>query len=422
MFDLDYWQEIWSTISRNKTRSILTGFGVFWGIFMLLVLIGIGNGLSKGMYKNFEGIATNSSFYFSGQTSVPYKGYRKGRSWDMQTKDLPIIRHKAKTVDLISPMNFYGGNEKNVVYGNKSGTYSLRGVYSTFFEVEKQNVLAGRLLNEFDIDDSKKVCVIGKTVSETLFGNNYQESIGKYIRLNGIFFQVVGVISPKSGADGGGNVEELVIIPFSTMQAMFTKSDNIHFLMLTTKPGYMVSDTEVEVKDILRQIHSIAPNDEKAIRTFNLENIFNIFGYLFMGIDIIIWIVGLGALLSGIIGISNIMIVTIKERTREIGVRRALGAKPFTIMKQILSESFVLTAIAGLLGFVVGIGLLALIENAMTISVSSDDSGSVFAPPFVTFKVAIIALTILMVSGILAGILPALRALSVKAIDAIRDE
>ena len=419
MFDLDNWQEIWSTISKNKTRSILTGFGVFWGIFMLLVLIGIGNGLSRGMYKNFDGIATNSSFYFNGQTSVPYKGYRKGRTWSIQTKDLPIIRHKAKTVDLISPMNFYGGNEKNIVYGNKYGTYSIRGVYPTFFEVEKQNILAGRLLNEFDIEDNKKVCVIGKTVAETLFGYNYQEGIGKYIRVNGIYFQVVGVTSPKSGADGGGNVEELVVIPFSTMQAMFTKSDNIHFLVLTTKSGYMVSDTEVEVKDILRQIHSIAPDDEKAIRSFNLENIFNIFGYLFLGIDIIIWIVGLGALLSGIIGISNIMIVTIKERTREIGVRRAIGAKPFTIMKQILSESFVLTAIAGLAGFVCGIGVLYIAEKIMLEIVPLDKLEFI---PFVTFKVAIIALTILMVSGILAGILPALRALSVKAIDAIRDE
>lgn len=419
MFDLDSWQEVWSTISKNKTRSILTGFGVFWGIFMLLILIGVGNGLSTGMYKNFDGIATNSSFYFAGETSIPYKGYRKGRAWNIQTKDLDIIRHRAKTVDLISPMNFYGG-DKNIVYGYKYGTYTVRGVYPSFFEVEKQNILYGRIINEFDLAENKKVCVIGKLVAETMFGTDFGDGIGKYIRVNGIYFQVVGIVSPKSNADGGGNVEEMVLIPFSTMQMMFTKSDVIQFLVLTTKDGIPASATEAEVKEILRDIHSIAPNDEKAIRTFNLENIFNIFGYLFLGIDIIIWIVGLGALLSGIIGISNIMIVTIKERTREIGVRRALGAKPFTIMKQILSESFVLTTIAGLLGFICGIGILILISNLMAIP--TDGGNSVFAPPFVTFKVAIIALLILIVSGILAGVLPALRALSVKAIDAIRDE
>lgn len=419
MFDLDSWQEVWSTISKNKVRSILTGFGVFWGIFMLLILIGIGNGLSTGMYKNFDGIATNSSFYFAGVTSVPYKGYKKGRSWNIQTKDLDIIRHRAKTVDLISPMNFYGGNDKNIVYGYKSGTYNIRGVYPSFFQVEKQNILYGRIINDFDIKDHKKVCVLGKTVAETLFGIDFSDGIGKFIRVNGIYFQVVGIVSPKSDADGGGNVEEMVLIPFSTMQSMFTKSDIIQFLVLTTKHGIPVSETEQEVKAILREVHSIAPNDEKGLRSFNLENIFNIFGYLFTGIDIIIWIVGLGALLSGIIGISNIMIVTIKERTREIGVRRALGAKPLTIMKQILSESFVLTAIAGLLGFICGIGPLILIENLMTSVFPPDMAG--FAP-FVTFKVAIIALLILIVSGVAAGILPAFRALSVKAIDAIRDE
>lgn len=348
--------------------------------------------------------------------------YRKGRYWEIQNKDIELIRNKAKTVEYISPVNFYGGNDKNVVYGLKSGSYGLRGVYPDFFNVEKQYLLSGRYFNSFDIAEKKKVCIIGKVVAETLFDKGV-EPIGKYIRANGIYFQVIGIISPKSKISIGGNVEETVFLPFTTLQATFTKSDVIHFLSLTTKPGYNVGVTQEEVSRLLRDAHSIAPNDEKALRTINVENEFKIFENLFLGIDVIIWIVGLGALLSGIIGISNIMIVTIKERTREIGVRRALGAKPMTIMKQILSESFVLTALAGFVGFVCGIGMLAAIDSLIFQNMPPEAAkDSIFVAPFVTFKVAIISLTILIVSGIMAGILPALRALSVKAIDAIRDE
>lgn len=419
IFDLDSWQEIWSTISKNKVRSFLTAFGVFWGIYMLLILIGVGNGLSSGMYKNVSGFATNSSFYFANKTGEPYMGYRKGRQWNIQNRDLELIRSKSKTVEHISPMNFAGGAGKNVVNGMKSGSFGVRGIYPAFFEVQKQYLLEGRLFNNFDISEKKKVCIIGKTVAETIFDKG-EDPIGKYIRVNGLYFQVVGVISPKSNVEMGGSVDESILLPFSTMQSLFSKSDVIHFLSLTTKPGYPVSATQDEVTRIIKESHSIAPNDEKALRSVNLEKEFEIFNNLFLGINTIIWIVGLGALLSGIIGISNIMVVTIKERTREIGVRRALGAKPMTIMVQILSESFVLTAIAGLVGFLFAIGTLTLVEK--TIFENMPPGHTIFDAPFVTFKVAIYALIILVISGILAGILPASRALKVSAIDAIRDE
>lgn len=419
LFDLDSWSEVWSTISKNKVRSTLTAFGVFWGIFMLLILVGVGNGLSTGMYKKVEGMASNSSFYFTNQTGEPYKGYRKGRAWDMQNKDLEIIKARAKTVEYISPMNFNAGGAKNVVKGNKSFTALIRGITPEFFHVQKQYLLKGRLFNELDLKENKKVCIIGKKVEESIF-NKEENPIGEYIRANGIYFQVIGVIEPKSDVQIGGDVDESVFLPFTTMQSLFSKGDVIQFLSLTTKPGYPVSMTEEEVKRIIKENHSIAPHDEKALRSINLEKEFTMFQTLFRGIDIIIWVVGLGALFSGIIGISNIMIVTIKERTREIGVKRALGAKPYVIVSQILSESFILTSIAGVLGFIFAVFVLTMIEN--TIFSNMSDNSTIFAAPFVPFKIAIIALIILIVSGVLAGILPAVRALSVKAIDAIRDE
>lgn len=418
MFDLDSWQEIWATISRNKLRSILTGFGVFWGIFMLVALIGVGNGLGEGMYQNVSGFASNSSFYWTGRTSEAYKGYRKGRYWEMNNRDIALIRQKSQSVEYISPVLFGRGGDKNVVRGQKSGSYGTRGIYPEHFQIEKQYVLSGRTFNQLDVDQRKKVCVIGKVVYETLF-NIGEDAVGQYIRVNGIYFQIIGVVSPKSGISIGGRVEETVFLPFSTMQTTFNQGDVVHFLSCTTKSGYPVSVTQDEVKGILKSAHSISPTDEKAVGSVNIEKEFEMFQGLFMGIDILIWIVGLGALFSGIIGISNIMLVTVRERTREIGVRRALGAKPMTIMVQILSESFVLTAIAGFMGFLAGIGVLEAVNYALE-DVFADSS--IFVPLFVTFKVAIIAMIILVFSGIVAGIMPALRALKVKAIDAIRDE
>lgn len=418
MFDIDSWQEIWVTISRNKLRSILTGFGVFWGIFMLIVLMGAGNGFGEGMSRNVAGFASNSSFYWADRTSEAYKGFRKGRSWDMNNRDITLIKDKARTVDYISPTLWGAGGDKNVVRGQKTGSYGVRGVYAEEFLLQKQTIHAGRVLNQLDISQRKKVCVIGQTVYETLFGKN-EDAIGQKIRVNGIYFQVIGVVSPKSGVQIGGDGKETVYIPFTTMQATFTQGDIIHFLGITTKPGYEVAETQEEVRQILKEAHSISPDDMKAVAGFNVEKEFQIFTGILLGISALAWIVGLGALFSGIIGISNIMLVTVRERTREIGVRRALGAKPMQIMVQILSESFVLTTIAGLIGFMCGIGLLQLINTLLAEVLAT---GNVFAELLVSFNVAILAMVILIVSGILAGIMPAMRALNIKAIDAIRDE
>jgi putative ABC transport system permease protein len=419
MFDLDNWQEIWVTITRNKLRSFLTGFGVFWGIFMLIILIGVGNGFQGGIMKGVDGFASNSCFFWTDVTSVPYKGFRKGRSWTMDRKDVTLIREKAQSVEYISPVLFGDSGDKNVVRGRKSGSYGTRGIYPDHFKIEQQHILRGRLFNELDISGTRKVCVIGREVYETLFLPD-ENPEGQYIRVNGIYFQVIGVIRPKSANISiGGDVESTVFIPFTTMQQAFNQGDKVYFMACTAKPGYPASMVQEEVTAIIKTAHNIAPDDEKAIGSFNLEKEFQIFNNLFLGIDALIWIVGLGALMSGIIGISNIMLVTVRERTREIGVRRAIGARPVTIVTQILSESFVLTSIAGFLGFLASVLILEAVHSAMQENISED---TFMMPPFVSFNTAIIAMIILVISGVCAGFMPAMRALRIKAIDAIRDE
>ncbi|QIK59372.1 ABC transporter permease [Dysgonomonas sp. HDW5A] len=418
MFDLDKWQEIWNTITANKMRSVMTGFGVFWGIFMLVILIGVGNAFQGGMEQNIKGFATNSGFFFTNVTSEPYKGFRKGRWWNMNNRDLEIIKQKATALEYISPMLFGESSSKNVVMGRKSTSAQVMGVYPDQFKIQTQTVIKGRLFNDLDIRNVSKVALIGKTVAENLFDSG-QDPIGAYIRVNGIYFQVVGVIRPNSKAQIGGDAETSVYIPFSTMQKAFNQGDIIHFMGATAKEGMSVSTLEDQIKTILKTNHNIAPNDEKAVRSFNIEKEFKTFANLFLGIRTLIWIVGLGSLLSGIIGVSNIMLVTVRERTREIGVRRALGAKPVTIVSQIVSESFILTFIAGFGGLFFGVIILELISIGMRGGASED---MFFIPPFISFGTALVSMSILIASGLFAGLMPALRALSIKAIDAIREE
>ena len=419
-FDTDSFQEIWATIARNKFRSIATGFGVFWGLFMLIVLLAFGNKLKFGIMGQIGGFATNAVFFEPNRTSESHMSYRKGRYWEFDSKDLALIRQRAQSVDLISPMLWGGGSDRNVVRGMKSGTYGFRGCYPAHFEIETMEVLYGRTFNEMDLEERRKVCVIGKTVYETLFepGENPD---GQVIRINGIYFRVIGVISPRSNVSIGGRVEESIFLPFTTHQTMFSRGDRFWFLSCTAKGGYSAAQVEEEVGAILRTAHSISPTDKSAMWTMNIEQQFKMINGLFTGINILMWIVGLGALFSGIIGISNIMLVTVRERMREIGVRRALGAKPLDILVQIMSESFILTAMAGLLGFLIGVAASLLIDK-INIGGGGPAGMVVSTDPIVSFGLAMTAMLVLILSGVAAGLLPAWRALKIKAIDAIRDE
>ena len=417
MFDLDRFNEIWVTITRNKVRSFLTGFGVFWGIFMLMIMMGAGTGLQHGMLDRLEGFATNSCFFWSGVTNEPYKGFQKGRQWNIRNRDLEILQQSVPELDCLSPMLFGGRDANNIVYNENYGTFQIKGVYGNYNEVEKQSIENGRFINEMDNMEERKICIIGTKVYEELFPTK-ENPIGRYVRIWGIYFQVVGVVSGVSDVSISGRSAESVFLPFKTLQKVINQGDIVHFLAATAKPNIPVSKMEEKIKEILRQNNFISPTDEQAVGSINLESQFNIFKYLFLGIAIVIWIVGSGTLIAGIIGVSNIMVVTVKERTKEIGIRRALGAKPRTIIGQIMWESLTLTAIAGILGLCFGVLCLYIadtvwLQNAEDVFLSN---------PMVSFSTAITSTVILLFFGLIAGLIPAGRAMQIKAIDAIQEE
>jgi len=416
MFDIDRWQEIWFTITHNKSRSVLTAFGVFWGMFMLVVMVGAGVALKKGMSKNIEGFATNSMFVWTQPTSVPYKGFIKGRNWNMQNEDIPLLINKIPEIQYLAPVLFGGGTSNNVTRNDKSGSYGVKGNYPAYNQIDQSKMIYGRYINDIDIAEKRKVCVIGERVYQVLFPKD-ENPIGKNIQVNGIYFQVVGVTRHTSDIINiGGNAEESVVLPFSTMQQAFNQGTIVHFMAITAKPGIKVKVIEDKVHAVLGEKHSISPEDKKAIGGFNMEDIFNIFLYLGIGIAVLIWFVGLGTLFAGAIGVSNIMLVTIRERTKEIGIRRALGATPGNIISQILSESIILTLIAGVTGLMFGVGILSLVGYVL------EKNDSFFRDPQISFLVAMAALLILLIIGTFAGFIPANRAMKIKPIEAIREE
>ncbi|MBP5643383.1 MAG: ABC transporter permease [Bacteroidales bacterium] len=421
MFDLDSINEIWQTIARNKTRSILTAFGVFWGIFILVILLASGNGFQNGMNTQIEGFATNSAFVIPVQTTEAYKGYQKGRDWEAEMSDLQAIKKSVKGVDLVSPIiNSYSYNgDNNVFYGTKGGNFSMKGLLPNYNDIDRGKILYGRFINETDIAEARKVCVIGKKVYEDVIGTD-KNPLGLMIKANGIYYQVVGVIQAyNSNVSISGSTNETVILPLTTMQKAYNRGNKIDFFVFTARKGQNIKKLQEEVGALLRERHDIAPTDEGAIMMFDFEELFTMFDYLFLGIKILIWIVGIGTLLSGVVGVSNIMLVTIKERTREIGVRRALGAKPAIIIRQVVAESLLLTILAGIVGLVIGVGIMAVVSGIVG-NMPSDNI--MFLDPQIGFGAAIAATIIIVLSGLLAGVLPAMRAIQIKAIDAIREE
>lgn len=415
LFDPDRWHEIWITITHNKSRSVLTAFGVFWGILMLVVMVGAGNALQNGIFSQIEGFATNSVYFTPETTSLPYKGFRKGRRWEIQNADIPIIKERVRDIDQISPMVYVWPNEDNIVKGEYKGSYTLRGCYPENNNIDRNIMLKGRFINEIDIAEKRKVCILGERVYEVLYPKG-EDPIGDLVRVNGIYFHVIGVAKSSSGIGIGGDPKETVTLPFTTMQQAFNLGTSIHILGVTTKPKVKVTKIEKEVSSVLKDLHQIDPDDPTAVWSINLEEQFNMFNYLGIGIAALIWIVGLGTLFAGAIGVSNIMLVTVRERTKEIGIRRALGATPNNIIGQILSESIVLTVLAGILGVVLGVGIL----GAAGLVLSQGDQ--FFKDPQIHFSMAVGALLILMVIGALAGFLPAQRAMMIKPIEAIREE
>ena len=402
--DMDTCEEILITITRNKTRSLLTAFGVFWGIFMLVALIGGGQGLEGMMKKNFEGFATNSGFLAAQKTGEAYKGFRKGRWWNLEAIDIERLRSKVKDVEVITPSIARWGSK--AVYEDKKYDCSVKGLYPDYLHIESQEMAYGRFINEVDIQEARKVCVIGKRIYESLFKPG-EDPCGKYIRVDGIYYQVIGMSSSEGDMNIQGRASEAVTLPFTTMQQTYNLGGRIDVICFTVKHGIKVSDVQPEMEQIIKAAHYIAPNDKQALMYLNAEAMFSMVDNLFTGINILVWMVGLGTLLAGAIGVSNIMMVTVKERTTEIGIRRAIGARPKDILQQILSESMVLTTIA--------VMVLQLVEMG-----ANADGGDVRFQ--VTFGLAIGTCALLIALGMLAGLAPAYRAMAIKPIEAIRDE
>ncbi len=420
MFDLDRWQEIISALKKNKLRTFLTAFGVFWGIFMLVIMLGAGNGLRNGVTGDFGNFATNSVFMWTRTTTVPYKGFPRGRNYNFKADDIKALLNEVPEIEIISPRTQGGGLQSgnNVTRGIKSGAFSVMGDYPEWNEIDPVDITSGRFLNHSDLKEKRKVAVIGSKVVEILFSPG-ENPIGQYIQIQGIYFQVIGTFKAKSGINFGGDKEQSIFMPLTTFQRVYNWGDIIGWFAFTSRDGVPASVVEEKAAQVLKRRHSVSPDDSMAIGSFNLEKEFNQMTGLFAGINGLIWIVGIGTLLAGVIGISNIMLVIVKERTKEIGIQRAIGAPPSKIISQIITESVVLTTFAGYVGLVISVFILELLNKAMSASPSEDTP---FKNPGIDFNMAIIALAILVVSGAVAGWVPARKAVSIKPIDALRYE
>jgi putative ABC transport system permease protein len=306
MFDLDKITEILQTITKNKTRSLLTAFGVFWGIFMLVVLIGGGNGLDYLLKKQIGGLATNSGFIWTNTTSEPYMGFRKGRWWNMKTQDVEILRQQMPEIEYIAGVNMRW--DGTVIRGERTKEARLRGITPVYAKIHQPIVMMGRFINDIDVLEKRKVCVIGQRIYETLFLNG-EDPIGQTIYWNGVALTVIGVYKPVSNIQINGDDNEMVVLPLSTMQLITNAGDRLDMIAFTAKPGYRISDLEEKASQILKRQHRIAPHDKKAVYVMNIEKEFLMFSNLFLGINILVWIVGLGTLIAGVIGVSNIMMV-----------------------------------------------------------------------------------------------------------------
>jgi putative ABC transport system permease protein len=420
MWDSDRWQEIYHVLRKNKLRTFLTAFGVFWGIFMLVIMLGSGNGLQNGVTQNFGDMATNSVFIWAQQTTVPFKGLPRGRNYNFENEDVTAIRNTVPEIKYLAPRLQAGGfrETNNVVRGLKTGFFNIMGDYPDINLIDPINLQTGRFINEVDIIQKRKVAVVGARVVEILF-NKDEKPIGQYIQIQGVYFMVVGVFSSKRTGEQANQENQNIFLPFTSLQQTYNYGNAVGFFAVTAKDGIPVAVVEEKVIRLLKQRHSISPADDSAIGHFNLQKEYEKMTGLFFGIRLLVWIVGTGTLIAGVIGVSNIMLVVVRERTKEIGIQRALGATPLIVISQIITEAIVLTTFAGYFGLAAGVGLLELINFALTSSGANTD---MFLHPGIDFSVAVLALTILILAGGLSGLIPARKAVSVKPIDALRFE
>ncbi|WP_158837696.1 ABC transporter permease [Polaribacter sp. L3A8] len=402
LFEKDTWQEIYGSIRKNKTRTAITIFGAFWGILLLVGLLGAAKGIENSFNSMFGDFATNSVFMSGSKTSMPFKGFQEGRQINLTLSDVDKIRTEIEGVQFVVPRNATGGQ---VIHGLKTGNFTIFGDFPLIDRVQKKNLIEGRFINQSDIDENKKICVISEGVYKELFDKN-EEAIGTYIKVSGINYKVVGVYT-AGRFEGKNNVH----IPFSTFKVVYNKGDKFEWMVVTGKKEFDIVQVEADVKLLLKNLHKIHPDDNRAFRGFNLgKEISKVTGFL-TGMQFLTWFVGIATLIAGVFAIGNILLITVKERTKEIGIRRALGATPNKVRQQIILESLFLTLLAGSLGIIAG-GVILMVIDYFELLVN----------PTVNIPIVLIAYAVLVTLGTLIGFIPAYMATIVKPIDALREE
>ncbi|PIB33729.1 multidrug ABC transporter ATP-binding protein [Gaetbulibacter sp. 5U11] len=410
LFERDTWQEVYDSLSKNKLRSALTMVGVWWGILLLIGLLGSAKGLENSFNRLFGDFATNSVFVWAQSTSKPFKGFQESRQVQLKISDAKKIEENVEGIEFVVPRN---QSSALVVRNFLSGNFGVSGDYPLLDQVQKKKMIRGRFINQTDIDENRKVVVISEEIYKQIFEKD-EEMIGEYIQLNGMNFKVIGMF--ETGKANMGPTSD-IHIPFTTFQQIYNMGENIGWMMITGKPEYDISQIEADSKLILRNLNKVHPEDNRAFGSFNLGKEFAKFTGFLTAMQFLTWFVGIATLIAGVFAIGNILLITVKERTKEIGVRRALGATPYEIKRQIVVEAVSITLVAGLLGIISGGWILIALDSAF-----GQGAEAVIVNASVSIAVVFIALIILVVLGTLIGLIPAFKATSIKPIEALREE
>jgi putative ABC transport system permease protein len=419
IFDRDTWQEIFGSIRKNKLRTGITVIGVLWGIFIYISLSGAAKGMDNGFERAFENVAMNSMFAWAQSTSMPYEGFKTGRPMQLKLEDATTIKNRIPEIQYVAPRNargvFGGGGGAEFVNGQRTGSYTIYGDLPVYTKIATKKIYeGGRFINDSDIEYARKVCVIGERTLKELFEKD-EDPIGQFIRIDNIYFQVIGVhkFVPGGGFESDGDV----FIPFSTYRKLYNTGQNVDWFAIAAYPDVDVVQVEKDVKAILKSVHRVHPDDERAFGSFNLGEIFGRIMGFSKGLAFLSLVVGIATILAGVIGIGNILLISVKERTKELGIRRALGATPREVRGQIILESVFLTVISGIMGIVLGAFVLYGINKA-----TEDLTDFPYTNPTVPIPYLIGAFLLMVVLGTLIGLIPAQRAVSIKPIDALREE
>ena len=410
-FDIDNWREIGATLARNKTRTFLTGFGIFWGTAMLAMLLGGADGMRGMMARNFDGFATNMVGMFPKTTTMSYKGYNKGMKWSMKLNDIQQMR---STIEGIESSSTIANTAGSITYKNKSRSAEIMGVEAGYFNIQLPFIYEGRLLTSQDDAAESKVALIGKNLASELFPD--ESPLGKFVNAGGVYLQIIGVIGQKGEVSLGGRLEDSLVIPSSVARRAYNLGDRVEFFMLTMKPGYVLADLKPDIYRVVRSNHPIHPDDTGALDMFDVSEMFAMVEDLFDAINLLALFVGVGTLIAGVIVVVNIMWIIVKERTQEIGIRRAIGARPLDIIVQVLSEGVALTMVAGLAGIVFATIALHVADNLTTDPVSGPAGFGL------TFGRAVGIMVTFLILGCVAGLIPSLKAMKIKPIEAINDK